>query len=437
MLKKTIVILLVTIFVLFAGSIIYSVVQPRPFSWHASYDPLSKQPFGTYVFFKQIEKFFPGERVRKLHEEDLNYYYRNELFDQDSTDEYGEYFEVVDSTLNMVEFDDPLDFNFIGINSFFDINNLDAKALLLHIYQGNHALIAAEGCSELLLKLLEIEYDYQSENNEEQLVELLENESDSLVIETVIDSIYQISYNKNLKIDLKRAIHDYSYISKYPQTAEIIASGNNDEVLGLKISMGKGSITIFTIPKLFTNYYLLKEDLNIVSKLVTDMPLTKTYWAKRVAGVRTYEEQRSIMDYIHSERALTWAFYTLVFGILVFLGLQIRRTERPVPIITDPENVSLNFIESVSALFVLHPNNKELIKKKMSYFLEMVREKYHLETNEINDQFIIKLSKKLKVKQTLLSHIFNIYNQAIKKQKVSNEEFLRFNKLMQTFKTNR
>ncbi len=70
----------------------------------------------------------------------------------------------------------------------------------------------------------------------------------------------------------------------------------------------------------------------------------------------------------------------------------------------------------------------------MNYFLDYVRMHYHLDTQEINDRFINLLAKKSQVKPALLTHIFNLYQEYLNKPVVTNEEFLRFNKQMQTFK---
>ena len=405
-------------FIIFAA-IIYSAVQPKPFSWYPSYSNYSKQPYGTYIFHEQLKNFFPGKKVRKIQDYDFSHYYYDELYDEDSVSENGDYYLVTDSTAFLTYLTEELPkFNFIGLNNSFYMDNLDAKALLLHLYQGNHALLVSEDISYLLLKMLGVKMAW-------------------IDLDTATDleskKRYTIIYKNHEPIGF-RPHETLSRIISFPDSAKVLATNANDDVLAINIPLGKGSITLFSAPVIFTNYYLLKSDLSLVEALVTELPLEETIWADRVEGERVYSENRSLMEYIHSQKALAWAFYTFIGGVLLYLIFQLRRTERAVPVIIMPRNISLNFIESVSALFFLHKDNRELVRKKMNYFLDQVRVQYHIDTQEINSHFINLLAKKSQVKPALLAHIFNLYKEYQKKPVVTNEEFLRFNKLMQTFK---
>ncbi len=420
MLKKLAIGIVVLIVLVFFASILYSAMQPRPYNWQPSYFKSSKQPYGTYVFHQQLKNLFPGFYVPRLTTEALEPYYLQEYYDVDSLDENEEYFLQVDSTIHLQYLDHETPrFNLIGLNDYFFTDNLSAKALLLHLYQGNRALIAAESGNELLLKMLGVEYEYLD----------LDSATD-----TEAGKRYTIQLFDREPVAFRR-YDSFSRITAYPDSARVIARNGYGDVVGLTIPLGKGSITLFTLPVLFTNYYLLKEDFSVVEGLVTSLPLTTTYWASEIYNYeKEYDDKPSIMAYIHSEKALSWAFYTLIFGVLLFLALQLRRQERPVPVISRPENISLSFIESVSALFMLHRDNKELVRKKMNFFLDYVRNQHHMDTAVIDARFINLLAKKLIIKPTLISHIFNLYNELINKPEVTNDEFLRFNKLMQTFK---
>lgn len=419
MLKRTAIVISILLVLTIFTAIIYSAAQPKPFDWYPSFSNYSKQPYGTYVFYEQLDNFFPNQKVRKIQDYDFDWYYYDELFDTDSIDEDGVYYDIIDSTAFLTYFDEETpQFNFIGLNYSFYIDNLDAKALLLHLYQGNHALIASEDISYLLLKMLGIEMEYIDLDTG--------NEVES-------QKRYTISY-KGLEPIKFTKYETISRIINFPDSARVIATNAYNDILGITMPIGKGAITLFTAPILFTNYYLLKNSNGLVEAMVMDLPVAETIWADEVEEQRVYDDKRSIMTFIHSEKSLTWAFYTLIIGVLLYLIFQLRRTERAIPLIAKPKNISLSFIESISALFFLHKDNRELVRKKMIYFLDYVRVQYHLDTQEINDRFINLLAKKSQVKPALLMHIFNLYNEYLNKPVVTNEEFLRFNKLMQTFK---
>ena len=255
MLKKTAVVISLLLVLTILAAIIYSATKPKPFDWNPSFSNYSKQPYGTYVFYEQLKNFFPNKQVRRIQDNDFDWYYYDELFDTDSIDEDGVYYDIIDSTAFLTYLDEESPkFNFIGLNYSFYIDNLNAKALLLHLYQGNNALIASEDISYFLLKMLGVEMDY---------IDLdMENEVES-------QKRYIISYNGLEPIEFSK-YETLSRIISFPDSARVIATNAHDDVLGITMPIGNGSITLFTAPILFTNYYLLKNSNGMVEEMVTD-----------------------------------------------------------------------------------------------------------------------------------------------------------------------
>jgi hypothetical protein len=458
--------------------IIQAALKPRPFNWNPSYSSYDKQPYGAYLIFRELKNLFPGKIVKRFGPDDFEEYYLyinipagNELpfeYEEESEDEYdwhsdsllwydedgnlildtlaiyeeeddaipeygeediGYSYEYDDSTWTSHEYDTALElfdldfdsiylhpFNVVMIDDYFWCDELNARALLLHAYQGNDVFIAANDINEHLSAFLG-----------------LETAEDSVVTEDKYSDAFVIKAHDRLPIQL-RSYGYYSHFTEYPDSASIIASNKRDQVLGVKVKVGKGSVTYFTLPIIFTNYYMLKDDNSLAEDLLLDLPNKDTYWGNRIMGRRAFEDQESLLSFIHSQESLTWAFYTIVISMLSLFIFQIKRKQRIIPVIAKPENDSLRFVEVISNLYLLNKDNKSLLKKKMTYFLEMVRSKYHLNTSVIDEAFFAQLATKSKVRIKHIKKIFRDYDILIGQKTIQNPELLHFNKMIQHFK---
>lgn len=468
MMKRVIVIVAASIVLIFVVLIVQAALKPRPFNWIQTYSSYDKQPYGASIIFNQLKEIFPGQKIKRFGRNDFSEYYwyideepiaielpaevkSQTEFGTDSIVWHTEEGELILDTLDMglnqentiaeiveeaveleeytqedtfllfdLEFDSTYfsGFNVVMISDQFYCDRLNAKALLLHAYQGNDVFIAANDFNENLMRLLGIE--------------------------TILDSIdvddgnenkkeFLISIHNNTPVQL-RSYSSYTHITAYPDSAGIIATNNVGDILGVKVKVGPGSVTLFSLPLVFTNYYLLKEDNSVAERLLLNLPNRDTHWGNLIMGNRKYEDKGSLLSFIHSRESLTWAFYTIVISSLLFLLLQTKRKQRIIPILQKPENDSLRFIEIISNLYLLNKNNKDLLRKKMTYFLEMIRSRYHMNTSIIDEPFFAELANKSKVNIKIIKKVFRDFRILDQQQHLRNPEFLHFNKLLQHFK---
>lgn len=422
MIKNFILGLIVGTVLLIFGAFVYSAMQPKPYNWNPNIYFSSKQPYGASILKSQLPYFFPGKRVRRLQLPDLEHYYP---FVTDYYDSYTKsyQFDEYDSTMVTERLDevDILDFNFVGLGSDFEMSVLNIRALWLHLYQGNEALIVASDLPPTIEQNLGI----------------------SIVEEMVLsdakiqDDRFAIQINNGPFIKHK-SFNSHSYIADYPDNAHVIAKNKAGQVLGISLRVGKGKVTYFSNPMIFTNYYLLNSDLETTASLLKTLPLEDTYFANHalseVTRPRPKSDQKGIMSFIHSNKALTWAFYTLLFSILLFMLFRLKRMQRIIPVIEAPENASLKYTNTLSNLYLMHNNHKEMALKKMNYFLSRIRFEYNLDSSEVNEDFYKRLSIKTGVDLEIIKKLFVKYHYISAKTTVSSEDFLEFCKLLQYFK---
>ena len=73
------------------------------------------------------------------------------------------------------------------------------------------------------------------------------------------------------------------------------------------------------------------------------------------------------------------------------------------------ENTSLEFISTIGRLHFIENNHLALSKQKMKLFLGYIRERYHLPTKELNEQFEKQLIARSEVSEEVVHKIFTIH----------------------------
>ncbi len=394
---------------------IHNSAQPKPFRWQETYDKFDKHPYGAYVLGKQIDHFFPGHKVKSA---------SSEIFDQY---EYsGIYYDTANYLYDM-EDETMEQFNFFALDENFRINELDMRALLLHIYQGNDALISANYITELLTDELGLDmgFAYAIDSIDGQENPVFEQEK------------FTVQFLDGEWVDLK-PLNSITHIEAYPDSAKVIGTNKEGNVLGVQYGIGKGKLTLVTMPHVFSNYTILKTNSQLSADLITGLPNAETYWASGNWSFRaSYEDTPGLLSFIYSQESLRWAFFVLLVSVLLFFLFEIKRQQRPIPVIAPVQNISLKFSESISQLYLMRKDHREMVRKKMKFLMEKVRSEYQMNTAEINDHFYQRLAAKAEIKEKEIRQLFTLYFAYKDKSEVSEEEFLKFNRLVQLFKTKR
>lgn len=416
MIKKILFAMVSIVVLLFVGSLFYAAFRPKPHSFFYSLSLISTEPYGCSILKSQLPNFFEDKNVRSIGSLDLKPYYpyvvQNNNYGHQEADEFDSTWLEEDVDFLKVE-----KFNFLGISKNLILSQIDVNSLWLHLYQGNEALLLADHLGTEIREALGV--------TTEDYTALDSNE---------LSKAFSINY-KNGKFYEHKSYTSYSAIVEYPEDAEVICTNKLGDVIGISLKIGNGRISYFSMPVIFSNLHLLKDRRDFAEIILKTLPVENTFYAQYTGGrADNYTQQPGIMSFIHSQASLAWAFYTLLFSILLFMAFRIRRMQRIIPIVNPPPNSSLQYVESLSNLYLLHKNHRETAIKKMNYFLNRIRLEYHLNTNEANDQFYLRLSQKSGVDQQIVKQLFIKYHYINATQEVSSEEFQAFCELLQHFK---
>jgi hypothetical protein len=81
-------------------------------------------------------------------------------------------------------------------------------------------------------------------------------------------------------------------------------------------------------------------------------------------------------------------------GLLLLVLFMAKREQRIIKVIKPLKNTSIEFTRTIGDLYFQHKDFTNIITKKITYFMELVRSRYHLSTQILDEEFITKLAHK-------------------------------------------
>lgn len=309
---------------------------PEPINWAFTLEKRDKSPYGTYVLGAVLEDAFLGQVIDHS---------QRSVFD------------LEDEALSEA--------NLLIIATAFDPDSVDAAVLLQQADQGSTALIAASFYRGYLADTLRLDVDTR-------LLPTLPEPSDTLPQRT----------------------YDQTYFTAYDsaRTTVLARDGDNRPVL-LQMRFGAGALLLSSVPYQFTNYHLLRENgAEATARTLSYLPVRDVYWTEYYQTGR--REATTPLRYVLSQPALRWALYLTLGGLLLFMALEVKRKQRAISVVTPPANTTLEFVDTVSKLFLRTRDHKNIADKQIHYLLDELRTRYRLDTSQLDEAFEERLAHK-------------------------------------------
>jgi hypothetical protein len=203
----------------------------------------------------------------------------------------------------------------------------------------------------------------------------------------------------------------------------------------IRLRYGKGYIYFHTNPYAFTNYYMLNpRGSEYVAKCLGYLAPGAVVWDESYKKAEGHAE--SPLSYILSVESLRWAYYTAVLFLLLYILFNIKRRQRAIPIVAPYKNTSLEFTQTIGALYYNQSNHKNIAHKKITYLLEFIRNRYGLDTAALDEEFARKLCYKSGVSKSAIEHLLNIISGIQNKNRISDTELIDLNHAIEYFKNN-
>ncbi len=157
---------------------------------------------------------------------------------------------------------------------------------------------------------------------------------------------------------------------------------------------GKGSISLISMPLLFTNYGIL-EDSNhqLIMRIFSSVGNSQII---RTSALRSedYEDKpifnnqyqsdydESLLNEAFKSNALRTALYLAIAGLVLFIIFNSRRQQRIIPVIKRKENGQLEFIKQIGGFFKRNNATENIINKKYTMFTAKLQKILHIDISD-------------------------------------------------------
>jgi hypothetical protein len=370
----------------------------QAYTWKENYKEQSKGPYGLTVVFKLLKA-------------------------QAKTESFTLLKKRIQKVLP-TEPNEKSNYVFVGGGQFLD--SADVQTLLKFVYNGNDAFIATQVLPFRLMSKLypktckedrweNLNY-YQDRGVEANFLhpDLRQKKPFAFTYRTTSpDSIYDWHF------------FDRGYFCDDPDGFVALGQINGSKTNFVRIRYGLGHFYLHTNPLFFTNLFMINQSGKAYAEAALGHLSTgPVYWDCTSKVDRAVAENMnddgqgrprrdfnrpSPLSYVLSQPPLAWAWYTLLATTLVYFLFRIKRRQRIIPVLPSNKNNSLAFIRTIGRLYFLQNNHRQLVLQKMKLFLQFVRDRYKIQTRELQEEFVYQLSVKSEIKAEKIQKILDSY----------------------------
>ncbi|OAD40834.1 DUF4350 domain-containing protein [Polaribacter atrinae] len=386
--------------------LLFTLIGCNKTDWNENFKEKEKSPFGNYIIYNEAENLFKDQEVSLLKENIYDYLAFNSDFDSTKTH------------------------NYVAIkHSGYKLTNTGVTELLSFVSKGNNVFLAFNSFKDSLKTSLKFTTNNLDKNV--YAVNDLKKLKGTFELNNKSFSKTSFSFDRNIR---------RNYFLQYDE--------NTTSVLGtfavdgekvpnfIKIHHGKGAFYLHIHPISFTNYYLLNDKEAYAANVFSYLPNAAVIWDPQIKSSK-YEDKKeddsNVFKFFLEHPTLKWFLFVSIIGVLLFMLFNARRKQRPIPVIEPLKNSTVAFTQTIANLYLKEQDHKNLVDKKIAYFLEKVRSKYLLDTTNLNSDFIEKLASKSGNELQKTKYLVNTIITLNKKPECIEEELIVLHKMIENF----
>ncbi|MGB5418016.1 DUF4350 domain-containing protein [Algibacter sp.] len=397
--KKILPVIIIIVLLVITASVVIGVKSTKTIDWEESFDEKSNKPYGVSVLYKELPRLFNDYKVRTVYHQPASYLSANSEYG------YGEH--VAEGS-----------YIIIGNSDYLEDDSVDE--LLSFVDAGNTLFISDYYFPQKFHDTLNLSVDY------------IKNEKDSISYV----SLKHFNFD-DMTLDRNKGDHYFSEFDSINHTVLGYSKIDYKHVNFLQIPFGDGQVFLHLEPKAFTNYHILKEDrYKYVERTLSYLPNNNVYfdsYTKMQTGYDGDVEKNSNLGWFLEQMSFKWAWFTaIVFGIL-FMIFNAKRRQRVIRIIKPLQNTTVAFVKTVSNLYFDTKDHKNLIDKKIAYFLEKIRRELNLDTTNLDEAFTENLAAKTGKKKEDVKKLINYINLMKSKNEFFEENLIKLNRNIEAF----
>lgn len=368
-------------------------MSPKQHNWSMTFAHEDKNPYGTYALNSLLPGIFSERKI---------------------SHSYKTLYELKDSLAPSS--------NIFVISGNFSADKEDTGVLLKHLEQGGSAFISAQYFWGHFSDTLNIStYDYFFNTGH------LYDRSDTSYLKMVnanLDTTAEFYYRRD---------NTHNYFNRFDSSkTTVIAKNDYNYPVTIRMQVGKGNLILNSTPLIFSNIYLLSESNNeFVAKTLSYLPNKNLNWTEYYHLGRM--EVSTPLRFILSNEALRWAYYIAIISILLFMIFEMKRKQRMIPVIKPLANTTLDFVGTIGNLYFQQGDHKNIIEKRINFFLEQLRAMYWLNTTQLDDTFVKVLSRKSGNNEVEIASLVSLIKSVRSKNSLTDEELFELNDKIEKF----
>ncbi|CAM1343545.1 hypothetical protein [Tenacibaculum amylolyticum] len=377
--------------------------------WRENFRERSTDPFGTYILTEEAKLMFHNDDFIILKQHVYDYF----------IDIYYDY--------------EPNFANYVCVKpSAYRLNEETTNKILEFVGAGNDAFFSLNHFNDYLSEALK--FETENLDNEVYTIEALRALNGTLYLKNKKFKDTAFTFDRNIR---------KNYFSKIDSSHTTVLGtqeiNGNQQPNFIKIKYQKGNIFLHTQPIAFTNFFLLNGKEDYAANVFSYLPNRTIIWDPQIRSSKFQNEKdtTSALNFFMKHPSLRWSLYIAFIGLLLFLFTNYRRKQRAIPEVKKLKNSTQDFTHTIANLYLKEENHKNIVSKKITYFLEQMRSKYHLETHNLNSDFIEKLAAKSGNSLHTTKYLINTIVALNKRSECTQDELVRLNTLIENFLQNK
>ncbi|UCJ05613.1 DUF4350 domain-containing protein [Chitinophaga pendula] len=231
-----------------------------------------------------------------------------------------------------------------------------------------------------------------------------------------------------------------SYFTKLDSAnTTILGRQQNQRVNFVRIHYGNGSVLLLLNPASLTNYFLVqpKNIRSLEREVAYAKEGYRLYWDEYYKYQYTkqsddFSEWQVLMRY----PAMRWALWLALLLLVLYVLFESKRRQRIIPERPVLANHSLEFVDTLGQLYYQQHDNKNLAQKMIAHWLEYVRSRFYLNTQQLDLVFATTLARKSGMEEAAVRHIVDCIHDIQLSEQVSDTYLMDFYKVINQFYLN-
>lgn len=360
-----------------------------------------KNPFGAYIAYKAVQALYANNTVR------------------DKKQDFIKTWKAMSDTAAL----------YICIAPVLFVNEEEVEAMLQYVNMGNDLFISASVIDQNLLKKINCNQKFTYSRGANWFESLTQATTRSLIDPGAPYSYYYLPF-------------DNYFSERDSSRTRVVGMNQHSLPNSIVYFYGRGKLFLHCDPRAFSNYFLLKD--SNYKYLQQSLAFTGSfpqhvYWDDHYARLRSRKKGAnddngfSAFSEIMKFPPLVYAFWGSLLLLLLYILFNGKRVQRIIDLRKPNENTTVTFTETIGRLYLQKKDNKNISDKMITYFNEYIRNKYFLNTNLINEDFIIALSRKSGVQREKVASLYQAITDAQASKTMDDYQLLSLNEQIQNF----